>query len=169
MKLPLKGCLNVELTIQFNTIQYKLRQRTDEIVDFRHSSRYNRSSVATNIELRTAVFKEDFKMAPDKHDLVMDVISARNYRNLRTYTDRTERYFKNKVVDLSYLDEICVVCCYGVRETFHGSPERKEFSSRCKRRVNFQHVFFYFETRYLRKEAAFHSGLPQDFSFSVWE
>ena len=49
---------------------------------------------------------------------------------------------KNKVVDLSYLNEICVVCCYGVRETFHGSPEQKEFSSRCKRRVNYQHVFF---------------------------
>ena len=57
-----------------------------------------------------------------------DAISARNYHNLRTYTDRTERCFKNKVVDLLYLNEICVVCCYGVRETFHGSPEQKEFS-----------------------------------------
>ena len=47
-----------------------------------------------------------------------------------------------KTLDLSYLNEICVVCCYGVRETFHGSPEEKEFSSRCKRRVNYQYVFF---------------------------
>ena len=97
-------------------------------------------------------------MAPDK-TRSCDAISARNYHNLRTYTDRTERYFKNKVVDLSYMNEICVVCCYGVRETFHGSPEQKEFSSRCKRRVNYQHVF-YFKTRYLRKEAAFRSGAP---------
>ena len=80
-------------------------------------------------------------MAPDK-TRSYDAISARNYHNLRTYTDRTERYFKNKVVDLSYLNEICVVCCYGGRETFHGSPEQKEFSSRCKRHVNYQHMFF---------------------------
>ena len=83
--------------------------------------------------------KKISKWRPITRDLT---ISARNYHNLRTYTDCTERYFKNKVVDLSYLNEICVVCCYGVRETFHGSPERKEFSSRCKRRVNYQHVFF---------------------------
>ena len=108
-------------------------------------------------------------MAPDK-TRSYDAISARNYHNLRTYTDRTERYFKNKVVNLSYLNEICVVFCYGVRETFHGSPEQKEFSSRCKRRGAPRKLsarVFYFKTRYLRKDAAFRSGLPQDFSFPV--
>ena len=62
-------------------------------------------------------------MAPDK-TRSYDAISARNYHNFRTYTDRTERYFKNKVVDLSYLNKICVVCCYGVRN-FSREPGAK--------------------------------------------
>ena len=56
-------------------------------------------------------------------------ISAINCGLLKAGADCSERYFKNKDGELSFLDEICTVYCSDVYETFFASPERNVLST----------------------------------------
>ena len=58
------------------------------------------------------------------------LISFTHFAAMTEYTDHTERYFKNKDIELSYLNEICTVYSIDMFETLYGSPEQKHISTR---------------------------------------
>ena len=57
-------------------------------------------------------------------------ISAINCGLLRAGADCSERYFKNKDGELSFLDEIFTVYCSDMYKTFCKSPEHSVLSTR---------------------------------------